>query len=141
MRVLSIPAGGTLEIIKKCSVHAFPYPRSYDYTGLVAFRRAGGYMDELYSVNQTIMIDFGAESWKDALKHLGQNFRRSILEYIRLRETGYGFLKICYMFWILRREEVLLHEPKPPQNYSNHVYFEYDEISSGKEIVTIESNK
>lgn len=45
------------------------------------------------------------------------------------------------MFWILQKEEELFHEPKPRKNYNSHVYFDYDEIKSGKEVVTIISNK
>jgi len=141
MRILSIPASGTFELIKKCLIHAFPHPRSYDYTGLVTFRRTGGYMDGLYSVKKTIEIDFSKENWKEQLNRLSENERRCMQEYIHGREVDFGFKKSCYMFWLLKKEEVLLHEPRPPQNYNSHVYFDYDEISSGKELITIDSNK
>jgi len=141
MRVLSIPASGTFELIKKCLVHAFPHPRSYDYSGLVTFRRTGGYMEELYSVKKTIEIDFREEKWKDKLSALNEDERKSILEYINGRKADFGFEKPLFMFWILGKEEVLLHEPRPPENYNSHVYFDYNEFSSGKKVVIINSNK
>lgn len=140
MRVLSIPAGGTFELIKKYGVHAFPNPRSYDYTGYVTFRKKGGIMENLYSVQKTIIINL-KENWLGELSRLDENIASRIKSYITERKEDFGFNKPEFMFWILQREEKLLHEPRPVQIYNNHVYFSYEEITSGKSIVIIQSNK
>lgn len=105
------------------------------------FAELGGYMERLYSVKKTIEINFSKENWKEQLNHLDEKDQRSMQHYINGRTAGFGFEKPYFMFWILQKEEDLLKEPRPPQNYNSHVYFDYDEIKSGKEIVTIISNK
>ncbi len=139
MRVLSIPAGGTIDLIKRYSIHAFPHPRSYDYSGLVTFRRSGGFMDCLYSVQQKIIIDFKDDNWEAGINFTDEAISARIKGYIENRVWGFGFERPIFMFWVLNVEDDLKHEPRPIHNYNNHVYFEYDEILSGKEIVTIES--
>lgn len=140
VRVLSIPAGGTFQLIKNYEVHAFPNPRSYDYSGYVTFRRKGGIMESLYSVEKTIVINL-EEDWLEQFSHLEDKIIDRLNKYIIEREKHFGFSKPEFMFWILEKIEDLYHEPRPVQGYNNHVYFSYEEITSGKGIVIIDSNK
>ena len=141
LRVLSIPAGSTFDIIKEYEIHAFPNPRPYDYSGLVTFRKRGGIMENLYSVLQTIIIDVSVPERLESISGLDENTIQRLKGYIGDRERDFGFSKPSFMFWVLKKEEDLVHDPRPVQNYNNHVYFLYDEICSGKEIVTIDSKK
>ena len=141
LRVLSIPAGGTFELIKEYQIHSFPNPRSYDFSGLVTFRKKGGIMESLYSVQQTIVIDVHHKDWLEDIKVLDRNIQDRIKGYIEERKRNFGFSKPNFMFWILSKEKDLLHEPHPVQNYNNHVYFMYEEICSGEKIVAIDSKK
>jgi hypothetical protein len=138
MRVLSIPAAKTIELIEKHFIHAFPNPRSYDFSGYVTFRKKGGVMKNLYSVKQTIIIDFSDKGWRERIKNLDENVVERITRYIDGRASDFGFEKPNFMFWVLKLEEELLHEPQSVQNYNNHVYFRYEDICSGKKTVLID---
>lgn len=141
MRVLSIPAGGSFVLIDKYSIHAFPHPRSYDYAGLVTFRKKGGFMESLYHVENTVTVDFDSEKWSEEINYLDESIKVRIMDYIQERKSGIGFNEREYMFWVLKMDKKLVHEPRPIQNYNNHVYFNYDGLTSGQEIVAIDSKK
>ncbi|WP_399630152.1 hypothetical protein [Sporosarcina sp. SG10008] len=96
-------------------------------------------MDFLYSVQKTITIDMSDLKWKESIGYLDENIIGRIEGYFGGREAEFGFEKSIFMFWILKEEKELLHKPRPLQNYNNHVYFLYDEICSGKELVLIDS--
>ncbi len=141
MRVISIPASGTFELIKKYHIHAFPHPRSYDFSGMVTFRKTGGIMECLYTVQKTVIIDVSNLNWKDSVDYLDTKIIERIEGYIEGRDNKFGFEKPIFMFWVLNEKKELLHKPRPIQVYNNHVYFLYDEICSGKELVMIDSKK
>jgi len=139
MRVLSIPASGTIDLISKHLIHAFPHPRSYDFSSLITFRKKGGSMDCLYIVREIFIIDFNEVNWKSELSLFNKNDKNRIVNYINGRNLKFGFENQKYMFWILEKEKELPHEPSPLQNYNNHVYFQYDELCKGEKIVKIDS--
>ena len=54
--VISLPAAQTMDLIKKYLIHAHPHPRSYKEAQYMTFRRVGGVMDTLYSVEQELVL-------------------------------------------------------------------------------------
>jgi len=140
-KVLSIPAASTFHLIKKYNIHAFPHPRTYDYSYLVTFRKKGGIMEELYKVENTVILNMEDELIYDKIQHLDNSIRNRIKHYIIERKRDFVFEKPDFMFWILKKEESLLHKPQTIKPYNNHVYFNYRELHSGKRYVNIASNE
>ncbi|MBA4601643.1 hypothetical protein [Thermoactinomyces mirandus] len=58
--VLSVPAGGTYQLIRRHLIHAHPNHRNYSYSKLkhlITFRQAGGgRMDAIYYIDSTFVI-------------------------------------------------------------------------------------
>ncbi|WP_078544795.1 hypothetical protein [Litchfieldia alkalitelluris] len=143
-QVLSIPAGETLQNIKAYHVHAYPHPRNYEKSQFVTFRAPrGGKMDMLYSIVEEIVLDPRKHNVEEDLTHLGDDARERILMYIQARKgTRFGFEREDrdYMFYVLKEEVPLSHTPRPKgKNTAGHTYYTYDEITSGKEEIVIES--
>lgn len=140
-KVLSIPAASTFHLIKKYHIHAFPHPRSYDYSYLVTFRKKGGIMEELYKVERTVILNMEDEFIYDKIQHLDNSIQNRIKNYIIERKRDFVFEIPDFMFWILKKEESLLHKPQTTQPYNNHVYFNYGELHSGRKHVNIASQE
>jgi len=140
-KVLSIPAASTFHLVKKYDIHAFPHPRTYDYSYLVTFRKKGGIMEELYKVENTVILNMEDEHIYDKIQHFDNSIRDRIKHYIIERKRDFVFEKPDFMFWILKKEESLLHKPQTIKPYNNHVYFNYKELHSGKRYVNIASNE
>lgn len=144
--VLAIPAGETIRNIKTYKIHAFPYPRptKYEDSKYVTFRAPkGGHMDMLYSIVTSIVLHPSDRNLESNLLHLEEDSKKRIIDYINARKaTKFGFEKKnhTYMFYILQEEEALIHLPRPKgKNTAGHTYYTYDEITSGKEEVVVES--
>lgn len=135
--VLSIPAASTFHLIKKYHIHAFPHPRTYDYSYLVTFRKKGGIMEELYKVERTVILNMEDELIYDKIQHFDNSIQNRIKHYIIERKRDFVFEKPDFIFWILKKEESLLHKPQTTKPYNNHVYFNYKELQSGKKHVNI----
>jgi len=139
--VISIPAGQTQDIIKKYLIHAHPHPRKYKETQYVTYRKNGGVMDTLYSVQQEIVLKPETHDLKDQLKHQKNEFQERLLGYIHERKHSFGFgEKEEYKFYILKFEQDLEHMPRPiERNMQSHTYYSFEEITSGKREVIRES--
>ncbi len=141
--VLSIPAGETIQNIKVYMVHAYPHPRNYMKSQYVTFRAPkGGKMDMLYTIENEIVLDPRKQDVEGELTHLDKDSKERILGYIQARNaTRFGFERDgYYMFYILKEEEPLFHNPRPKgKNTAGHSYYTYDEITSGKTEITIQS--
>ncbi|WP_235932374.1 HNH endonuclease [Priestia flexa] len=140
-KVLSIPAASTFHLIKKYHIHAFPHPRSYDYSYLVTFRKKGGIMEELYKVEKAVRLNMEDEFIYDKIQHFDNSIQNRIKNYIIERKKDFVFEKPDFMFWVLKKEDSLLHEPQTTKPYNNHVYFNYQELHSGKKHVNIASKE
>ena len=140
-KVLSKPAASTFHLIKKYHIHAFPHPRSYDYSYLVTFREKGGIMEELYKVERTVILNMEDELIYDNIQHFDNDIQNRIKDYIIERKRDFVFEKPDFMFWVLKKEESLLHKPQTTQLYNSHVYFNYLELHSGKKRVNIASKE
>jgi hypothetical protein len=140
-KVLSIPASSTFHLIKKYNIHAFPHPRTYDYSNLVTFRKKGGIMEELYIVDSTVLLNMEDEFIYDNIQHFDTSLQNRIKQYIIERKRDFVFEKPDFMFWVLKKEESLVHEPQTTKSYNGHVYFDYKELLSGKKYVSISSDK
>jgi hypothetical protein len=141
--ILSIPAGGTIKIINEYMIHSYPHPRPYKLDSYVTFRPKGSVMDRIYSVQKEVVLVPNSDDIEESIKHLQEDEKQRIKAYIRNRKLGFGFEKPNhpYMFWILKLEMTLDHNPRPVKGYASHVYFSYDELTSGKQYVTISSSK
>ncbi|MEC5425887.1 hypothetical protein QGM71_20750 [Virgibacillus sp. C22-A2] len=139
--VISIPASRTQDIIKEYLIHAHPHPRSYKDAQFMTFRKVGGYMDALYSVQHELIIKPRSNGFEDQLEYLRDDFKKRLLGYIRERKHGFGFgEKDEYKFYFLKVEQSLDHLPKPIEgNGQSHTYYTYEEIISGKSEIIRES--
>ncbi|MEH7514241.1 hypothetical protein V7146_16125 [Gottfriedia acidiceleris] len=140
--VISIPASGTQELIKKYLVHAHPYPRSYKASQYMTFRKTGGYMDALYSVQCELVLKHGDPEIENKVNYLESEIKNRLLGYIYERRNKFGFgKKEEFKFYILKEERRLDHFPAPKETLQGHTYYTYDEITCGKTIITRETDK
>ncbi|PUB09926.1 hypothetical protein [Paenisporosarcina sp. OV554] len=139
--VISIPAAKTLDIIKKYLIHAHPHPRKYKESQYVAFRKTGGVMDTLYSVQQELVIKPEAQNTEEQLIDLDSDIKERVLGYIHERKHTFRFgEKEEYKFYILIKEQDLQHMPRPIEgNRQSHTYYSFEEITSGKSKIMRES--
>lgn len=112
--IISIPAGQTQDIIKKYLIHAHPHPRNYKESQYVTFRKKGGVMDSLYSIQEELVIKPKSQDTEEQLKYMNNEFRNRLLGYLYERKHTFGFEgKELYKFYILKIERLLEHLPKP----------------------------
>lgn len=135
--VISIPASGTIDLIYKYGIHAHPNTESYNYkkTDYFTFRKLGGIMEKIFTVESTIVMkpdDLNEISMYD----IDEYTKNRLINYIRDRKNGFTFgpKDIPYKFYILKYEKELMHKPKKPRQ-NNQCYFTLKELESGKEYV------
>jgi len=75
--VISIPAGRTQDIIKYL-IHAHPHPSRYKESQYLTFRKTGGVMDTLYSVNQELIIKPESQDIDEQIKHVNSGFQERL---------------------------------------------------------------
>lgn len=139
--VLSIPAASTIDIIERYEIHAFPNPRSYNFSNLVTFRKKGGAMRALYKVVDTFIMDVRKGVVESKIEQFSNDVQNRIRKYVYERSNDFGFERSEYQFWILQFEKSLPHEPRSIQTYSSHVYYMYEDLVSGEKNVRISSNQ
>lgn len=107
----------------------------------VTFRKKGGDMKQIFTVIDEAVIDIIKHDIQSQIKSLSVDVQNEILGYFNERVNDFGFEREQpYMFSILNKERDLLHKPGPPQNYNNHVYFYFDDLTDrGLEEVIITS--
>ncbi|RBN37554.1 hypothetical protein DMN50_29890, partial [Priestia megaterium] len=98
-------------------------------------------MEELFRVERTINLNMNDETWCDHLIHFNDGLQGRIKNYIVERKRDFVFERPEFTFWILKKEEDLLHKPETIQPYNNHVYFTYQELKSGQKKVRIASKQ
>ena len=135
--VISIPASSTIELINKYRIHAHPNnSKSYPYKKSIyyAFRAKYGFMDRLFSLYDTVLIDPNNLSMIDELQ-MSDDIKKRIFYYINERKIKYYFTSgEIYKFYIFDK---CLMIPKPVKlpGQNNHAYLEISEMYSGKDIV------
>lgn len=137
--VLTIPASGTIDIIYKHGIHAYPHPRSYYDSPFVAFRKKGGVVETLYSVQEKVVLDPNSSDLQIEVSHLSADEQERLLTYIIERKRSYfGFEKPeqSYMFWVLKKEEELQHKPQLINNTAGHIYFARDKFICGEKWIS-----
>lgn len=98
-------------------------------------------MEDLYRVEQTITLNMDDENIYDGLEHFNASLQNRIKSYIEERKRDFIFERPEFMFWMLKKEEELLHKPETDQVYNSHIYYTYDELISGKKKVIIASKQ
>jgi hypothetical protein len=141
--VISLPAGQTTDIIKKYLIHAHPHPRRYKDSQYMTFRKNGGVMDTLYSVQNELVLRPKDLDIDKEIEYLGSDLKQRLLGYIHERKYTFGFdEKDEYKFYILKVDQTLDHLPKPKEgNLQSHTYYTFREITSGKREIIRESFK
>lgn len=135
--VISIPASGTIDLIYKYGIHAHPDTQPYKYrnTNYITFRKTGGVMEKLFTVQDIIIIK--PDNIEEINKlNLDENTKDKLLGYIEERKNTFTFgtRDKPYKFYILKFEKELNHKPKKPRQ-NNQCYFTLDELESGEEYV------
>jgi len=136
--ILSIPAGKSIDFIRKHNVHACPDTRGYQYKDAIflTFRESGGVMEKLYKIEKVIKLDPNSPSLESELREL--EFSERIQGYISERKEKWVFGTNCkYRFYILSETNqiILKHEPKPKISSQGHRYFTLSQIFSGEELI------
>ncbi|MCJ7989308.1 hypothetical protein MUB15_08365 [Priestia sp. OVS21] len=98
-------------------------------------------MEELFRVEQTMTLNINDENLYNYFNHFEQGLQNRIKNYIIERKRDFVFERPEFMFWILKKEEDLLHKPETIQSYNNHVYFTYEDLKSGQKKVRIASKQ
>lgn len=134
---ISIPASGTIDLIYKYQIHAHPDKLGYEYKDVsyYTFRKKGGIMDRLFSIEKIITLNpYNVDEIKEY--NLTLEVEDRIRKYIEERSNSYKFEHndIKYKFYVLNYVENLIHNPKRP-GQNNHCYITLDELRSGKELV------
>lgn len=141
--VLSVPVGETGHFVGSYRVHACPDNFSYRPTEYLTFRKSGGFMSEMFRINdnQTLVLD----PFDDAAinLHVSEHFFDRLKGYIGSRRRQQSFSNEPYRFYILNEDNVtsLPHKPAMLANSQGHCYFTADDLTSGSKIVTVASSK
>lgn len=84
-KVLSAPAGGTLELIETYYIHAFPESRSYAYqdSKYITFRqRNGGNMTTVYTINKKFHFSPTGSQLIEGQENLTPSEEQRVKDYI-----------------------------------------------------------
>ncbi|MCX5903109.1 MAG: hypothetical protein NTV89_06485 [Proteobacteria bacterium] len=132
-------------------------PYSYRKTKFITFRKSQGIMEELYKVQQTVLI-YPIVDKNELENQLGRinlntnevnRLRNYICDRLSLKTKGMSFTldknnqKKIYRFYILSEEEInpLSHKPRLEHNHQSPSYFNINELECGKKIVSPCSSK
>ncbi|MDG5786150.1 hypothetical protein QA612_01510 [Evansella sp. AB-P1] len=143
-KVLSIPAGKTFQIIEDHLVHAFPNTQKYKLESYVTFRKQHSIMTDLYTVENAVVFDPNHDEIDYVTKDVGKEEKERITAYVKDRKMSkMGFDKpdTPYVFWLLKWELSLPHEPRPEKGNPTHVYYNYEELVNGDRFVTSASSR
>ncbi|WGZ92696.1 MAG: hypothetical protein QJT81_12580 [Candidatus Thiothrix putei] len=144
--VLSIPAGKSIDFVKKHLIYECPNTTPYNYKKsiFICFRESGGgQMDMLYKLDEIVIFDRADEDSTDRLYDLDLNKRtiERLKNYIA--DTNYQHSSdVEKKLYILSENKniKLKHLPRPERNNAKYTYYSLHEIL-GKEIVTPESKE
>ncbi|MEK5185289.1 hypothetical protein [Solibacillus sp. FSL W7-1324] len=139
--VISLPAAQTMDLIKKYLIHAHPHPRTYKEAQYMTFRKVGGVMDTLYSIENELVLKPEEQNIYEQISFLNTDIKERLRGYINERKYTFGFgEKEDYKFYILKIEKNLNHLPIPKEgNMQSHTYYTYNEITHGKREIIRES--
>lgn len=146
-KVLSVPAGGTLELIVTYYIHAFPESRSYAYqdSKYITFRqRNGGNMTTVYTINKKFHLSPTGSQLIEGQEYLTPSEEQRVKDYIEARKAGFGFEENTnYTFMILSETEKieLLHAPHPETNKTGPRYYWLKDLQDGNSVVKTISNQ
>ena len=136
--VLSIPAGGSIDLIEKYGVYECPASyRKHKKPLFVTFRdRDGGRMKKLWRVDKILEFNPSKKSDCNLLEHsnLKDETKTRVINY--LAEQRFESSEDSRIYVLSMEETIdLQHKPKPKRNNSNIAYYTLSEIIS-KEIVS-----
>lgn len=128
--IISWPAGSTYGLIIECGIHAHPannhFRTKYECPYLT-FRKTGGFMEHIYSVQKTLiceparLAEHKAELTKDEYERLNK--------YVNLRNrNGFGFSDSGpYRFYFLQ-PAFEITEPFCRPGCQSHLYYNLEDI-------------
>lgn len=135
--VLSLPASGTYELITDTLVHAHPVKSSYNYkhTDLITFRKKGGVMEGVYSVDKIIEINPNEELNVQGLSAIEE---QRIKKYIEIRANTFLFKEpTAYKFYLLREKYTFTKPFVLLPNHQGYTYYTIQDIAKGIGIDSI----
>ncbi|MCY7349558.1 MAG: hypothetical protein LH606_02680, partial [Cytophagaceae bacterium] len=135
--VLTFPAGKTLGIVEKYSIHACPNSKGFNHKDVnyLALRKSdGGAMNRIYLIEEIIVFNPIMNSWSK--NYMSKHYCQRLLSYVQDRERVLPFGSEDYKFYILSVSEDLPHSPRPQINNTAKMYFTRQELLDGKEILS-----
>lgn len=127
--VLSLPASGTYELITDTLVHAHPVKPSYNYkyTDLITFRKKGGVMECVYSVDKIIEINPHKEL---AVQELSNIEQERLQKYVDIRANTFLFKEpTAYRFYLLREKYSFKKPFILSPNHQGYTYYTMQDIA------------
>lgn len=136
--VLSVPIGGTYDIVEKYDIHAHPY--NYPYKTkmkYLTFRYPnGGQMKCVYEIVETLVIDMS--NWNRIIeeKNFSEDVKERLINYIFDRQKGFDYEKdVPYKHYILSEKYKLSNTPKPPKNNPGGWYYRLGDLLNAETFV------
>lgn len=127
--VLSLPASGTYELITDTLVHAHPVKPAYNYkcTDLITFRKKGGIMERVYSVDKIIEINPHEEVEVQGLSNIEQD---RLQKYVGIRANTFLFKEPTpYRFYLLREKYSFKTPFVLSPNHQGYTYYTLQDIA------------
>lgn len=136
--VLSVPIGGTYNIVEKYAIHAHPYDYPYKtQTKYITFRYPnGGQMKSVYEIVETLEID--VSDWRRVIEErdFSKAIENRLVNYLIDRKNGFNYEKaVPYKFYILDEKYELPNCPRPTRNNSGGWYYRLGDLISAVDIV------
>ena len=145
-KVLSFPAGDSIDLVREFHIHAHAIPPTYSNYEYITFRQSGGVMRTLYRIETTRDITPSLDAVREEQKQLPQDQENRLRGYvdgrIELYDSSSGFEKDKkYRIYFLARDGRidLSHEPRLIPNQQGRYYFKLSDLLSGVPRVEIAS--
>ncbi len=128
--IISWPAGSTYDLITECCIHAHPvndyFRIKYDCPYLT-FRKTGGFMERIYSVQKTLICD--PARLAEHKDELTEDEYERLNKYVSLRNgSGFGFSNSGpYRFYFLQ-PAFEITEPFCRPGCQSHLYYNLEDI-------------
>ena len=144
--VLSIPAGKSIEFVKKHLIYECPNTKPYNYKKsiFICFRESGGgQMDMLYKLDEIVIFDRADQDSIERLYDLDLDKRtiERLKNYVADTSHQHSSDVEKKLYILSEKKNIKLNNsPRPERNNVKYTYYSLHEIL-GKEVVTPESKE